>query len=61
MVDSKKGELKYVSASGPKPVIISDGNLREFEGKGPMLGIDEDYIYEEKRINVKSGDRIYIY
>ncbi len=61
MVDSQKGEIRYVSASGPKPVIISGGNLHEFEGKGPMLGIDEEWIYEEKLVNVKSGDRIYIY
>ena len=63
IVDKNREEISYANSSGPKLLKYtkSYGKYEEIEGKGMMLGLNEDSKYSETVIKYEKGDRIYMY
>ena len=63
LVDLEKGLLRY-SAAGHPPLIVAtgaDGNVREIEENGLMLGLFPQATYSSVEIRIGSGDRCLLY
>lgn len=62
VLNVKTGELKYVRAGHPAPVLIkNDGEIKELNGYGTPIGFEFNEEYEEKTVLLDSGDTIVIY
>jgi len=61
-LDTVKGEKTWVSA-GHDPAIVYDpgtDNFTELEGRGPALGLMDDFAYHEGSLKITSGEIIFI-
>ncbi len=63
VVDTNKEEVSYATSSGPKLLKYKrdKDSVEQIEGKGMMLGLDEEYEYSEIVFKYKKGDRLYLY
>lgn len=62
IIDRETGSFTYTRAGHPAPIIISDGKVTNISEKGDIpLGIIPQYTYMESALNLKSGDRIFLY
>ncbi len=62
ILDTESGEFCYVSTGHPGPIQISaDGHGRLLTTPGYPVGFVEDPQYEERRIMLGPGDRLYLY
>jgi sigma-B regulation protein RsbU (phosphoserine phosphatase) len=63
MLDLRTRELSYVSAGHPGPAYLSGDALTAeiLEGSGMPVGFMEDAVYQEYRLPLKRGDRLYLY
>lgn len=63
MLDTKKKTLTYVNAGHPAPLLRHhSGKVELLESKrGLPLGIFSDFSYEEKEIELKDGDILFLY
>ncbi len=58
----KTGELKYVRAGHPAPILIKNsGEILELNGYGTPIGFEFYEDYEEKTLLLDSGDTLVIY
>ncbi len=56
------GELRFVNAGHPSPVIYSGGEFKYLATKPNfVLGGMEDTVYEEHSVKLKKGDRLFVY
>lgn len=60
--DRKNGELRYASA-GHEPAVIMRGNgeIEILGSTGPIMGVTLDEGWEEERVDVRAGDRLFIF
>ena len=63
LLDLETGELKYSNAGHNPPLIRrADGHIERVEGgRGVILGIVEQYVYEDAHLHLHEGDQIYLY
>lgn len=63
IIDKKNKKVIYSTSSGPKPLLYRNktGKAEQIEGRGMMLGLDEEYEYMETEFSYKGGDILYIY
>ncbi len=62
MMNVKTGELKYVRAGHPSPILIKNsGEILELNGYGTPIGFEFYEDYEEKTLLLDSGDTLVIY
>jgi phosphoserine phosphatase RsbU/P len=63
VIDTNKEEVSYATSSGPKLLKYrrEEDIVEQIEGKGMMLGLEEEYEYGETIFKYKKGDRIYLY
>lgn len=62
ILDNVSGDLTYSSALHENPIIISDKcEIMKLETEDIVLGIQPDYNYSEKTINLRIGDTLIIY
>ncbi|MCR5495921.1 MAG: SpoIIE family protein phosphatase [Treponema sp.] len=56
------GELRYVNAGHPFPILFHDGKF-SFESQKPnlVLGAMEDLSYTEHSLKLQKGDRLFVY
>lgn len=55
-------EFSYVSAGHPGPLHQGgDGRITMHESTGPPVGLIDDPTYEERRIRLEPGDRLWLY
>ncbi len=60
--DTQSRELEYVTAGHPGPVLISnDQPPRMLEATGPPIGILEGLSFEQAKLKLRPGDRLYVY
>lgn len=61
-IDEQTGELRYVNAGHPHPLVIRNNNdkmqLKYLISSGTPLGLNESSTYEEKTFKVLPGDKI---
>lgn len=63
IIDKKREEVSYATSSGPKLLKYNrEQNIAEqIEGRGMMLGLDEEYEYSETVFKYSKGERVYLY
>ena len=61
ILDLETFRLKYVNASHPCPVLCGPDRFELLDTEGLCCGMFENPRYEEKEIQLKSGDRILLY
>lgn len=62
VLDIRDDQFRYASAGHPGPLIVSsDQSVQEISGKGFPIGIVDEPDYEETKITLNPGDRIYLY
>jgi PAS domain S-box-containing protein len=62
IIDVKSGELRYVSAGSPPIVHLPKDHEPKFlYAAGYPIGISDEPDYEEKRLQLNPGDRLYLY
>ncbi len=62
-IDINKHQVKFANAGHPPPLLFNplQGNLKELDAEGLILGIRKDVIFEEKTITLAKGDLILFY
>lgn len=61
ILNTATGEFRYVSAGHPGPVHLSSSALPVIlESDGFLIGLADD-TYEERSVQLKQGDRLYLY
>lgn len=56
------GEVNYVNAGHNPPYILSSNGIREVEmTNGLPLGVVEDFTFESKKIQLKTGEQLLLY
>lgn len=61
LLDVKSKTFKYARASHHYPYLIRDGIVSELASRGKMLGINRGVYFEEKEIQLQSGDKVLFY
>jgi len=59
--DSRTRKLTYANAGHNPPYLISDRLRRLDDSKGVAIGVFEDEAYEEREIELKEGDTVFLY
>lgn len=59
--DAQKREFRYARAGHSFPFLVRGGVVNPLRGKGTMLGIDRDALFEDRSIMLLPGDRILFY
>lgn len=61
-MESGKTELIYTNAGHCPPVLLhNDGTFEIFEPTGGVLGVHEDFVYEERTLQLTNGDLLLLY
>jgi sigma-B regulation protein RsbU (phosphoserine phosphatase) len=58
LIDGNTRDFCITNAGHPYPVFIRDGEVTRLESNGPLVGIDQDSVYSEKKFELKNGDII---
>lgn len=63
VMDVNSGELTYVRAGHPHPLIMrkADGDVARLEGDGDIVGMFEDIGMEQATVRLERGDRLIAY
>ena len=54
-------ELTIARGGHPYPILIRDGNVTGLETEGPLLGVFEDAVFEQKSIQLQRSDKLLVY
>lgn len=61
-VDTERRTLTYANAGHYAPVLLrNDGSLERLAAGGPVLGVFNDAVYEQREVSVASGDRVVLF
>ena len=61
-LDRTRGTLRYINAGHPAPVLVRAGGRTEIpQPSGDILGVFDSVWFETLEIDVKPGDRLFIY
>ena len=62
-IDGRKGELKYVNAGHPNPILIreADGSVRIFEKGHLVLGLSKREEYKPESMSFGAGDKLILF
>jgi len=62
IVDTERHTVTYANAGHYAPVLLqTDGSVERLAAGGPVLGVFNDAVYEQRQVNVGSGDRIVLF
>lgn len=59
--DSRTQKFTYANAGHNPPYLISDRLRSLDDSKGMAIGIFEDEVYEEREVDLKEGDTVFLY
>ncbi|TGL77233.1 7TM diverse intracellular signaling domain-containing protein [Leptospira jelokensis] len=54
-------QLKFCSAGNPPIILIRNGSIQAYECPGLLLGVKPEFVYDQKEIQLETGDRILIF
>jgi len=56
------GEVRYTCAGHPGPILVrADGPAKIVDGSSPLIGVLPDAEFEELKLQLSQGDRLYIH
>jgi sigma-B regulation protein RsbU (phosphoserine phosphatase) len=62
VIDTRSGEMDYVIAGHPAPVLVPSGDAPVLmAGEGFPVGMLERASFEDRRLTLEPGDRLYFY
>ncbi len=61
IVDLKAKKLTYSSASAPSPLIFNNSSFQILGSEGLPLGIDSNFVYEDKQVHFGTSDKLILY
>jgi len=62
IVDTRQRTLTYANAGHYPPILLrADGSVERLTTGGPVLGIFNDATYEERHVQIESGDRVVLF
>ena len=62
IINSKTRQIRYSSAAHPMPVLIrTSGEIKLLEKGGPIISMGDIIPFEEGKISMYPGDRLYLY
>ena len=61
IMDFEEGAFHYTSAAHPGPIVISHGRAEVRKLTPPAVGLRADATFENQKVAVGSGDRLYFY
>lgn len=60
-LETNSGEIKFVNAGHMPPFLIRKTEIKKFEKGGPALGLMKTVKYIELKLNMESGDILFLY
>jgi sigma-B regulation protein RsbU (phosphoserine phosphatase) len=61
-IDGTEGQLIYGNAGHPPPILLMrNGGTRLLEHHGPVIGVSDQHIYEQRVVDLTPGDRVILY
>ena len=61
VLDGETRTFRHCNAGHPYPILLSDGSIRALEQGGAVLGVFPDWSYEDSTVELKAGDRLFLY
>lgn len=62
ILDMKKYEFRFINAGHERPLLLHDGKCERIKSNSNfVLGLEEDFVYEEEKIKFSEGDAILLY
>lgn len=62
ILDTSSGELAYSAAAHPPPILHrADGSVETLEEGGPVIGLGAFLAFDEGRVQLRKGDRVFFY
>jgi len=62
LVDDRSGALRYSLAGHPRPVLVrAAGGIEMLDAGGPLIGLGFGLPFEEGRVQLAAGDRVFFY
>ena len=62
IIDTSNGEFRYVAAGHPGPLVVRySGEVEMHEATGIPIGVLEQASYDEGRVQLQPGDRLFAY
>ena len=62
ILDQRSGDFRYVSAGHPAPILLSGSRHPVcLQGQGFPIGLLPDSDYQEERVRLQPGDRLYLF
>jgi serine phosphatase RsbU (regulator of sigma subunit) len=60
-IDPENELLTYVSCGHPRPLLLRGADQIWLETSAPVLGIDENVVFEEQTLHLEAGDVLVVY
>lgn len=61
-IDHECRQMRWINAGHPDPILLRNGEAPLLlKGGGPFVGLDQAELVDEQQIELKPGDRIYLY
>jgi len=61
VLDASTRTFRYCNAGHPSPILISRGSVRMLDKGGAVLGVFQDWKYEDSSVDLSSGDRLVVF
>jgi sigma-B regulation protein RsbU (phosphoserine phosphatase) len=61
ILDGHTRTFRHCNAGHPNPILLSGGSTRELEQSGAVLGVFPDWSYEDSTVELKAGDRLFLF
>ena len=61
VLDADARTLQYCNAGHPYPILASSGSIRQLDQSDAVLGVFPDWKYEDCTIELKPGDRLFLF
>jgi phosphoserine phosphatase RsbU/P len=61
VLESRPRRLTYCNAGHNPPILVSGCSARRLDGGGAVLGVIEQWEYDEREIQLHAGDRLLMY
>src|SRR5207247_1620956 len=60
-LDPATGELEYVNAGHPSPLLVEGAEVRELPGGGLPFGVLPDYVYTSEMTTLRPGEMLALF
>jgi hypothetical protein len=61
LLNTRTLQMTFARAGHPYPVLIRDGKAEQLENTGGLLGVFAESKYEQRTVQLQSGDKLFMY